>query len=655
MKRTDLHENPAAVMGKLIGRARSAGESAQTRPTGILHLGDGDAVWDRPDGSWQSVKELPSAIDVEKLLTEGLSTASKKTTVSTSPAPASAEGFPEGGYWTQTQSASDSTVIGLWQVVDGAWSQLDLAGQALNAFPYADIGLLNVAVLSAEIITSGYFRTAETGKRTEVDSLGIRAYDPNGQNTVNLNGFDNLLTGGIRTAASGRRTEMLNTIWGGMWSGLRLFQEETGRPCEVKTVPHTWRDYPPGALYLTSSADMVSRGELVVARDRFNLNFEDQVTGVQTRYLEVTRSGGTAIRSIPTTTTTGVKSELALGNDSFNLNMTDLSTGVQTRYIEVARGGASRFKGPDGSGLEVSTTGVIRLESKSDPTNSGSTGLLLRSSNSVIIISDGVNRSGFFSPASAMSFTARQSSGYTFDLVGDDKNYIYPSAMKLDGNGLTLSGSRVVPSPLITTGSINDIRKPGRCTIWGGTDTPTGGAGFLEVLDVGVNVIEQRFTSNSATDWREWRRRSTSDTAWTPWVPMTPGSLVTNRFSNIEWDFANGSTNKINFDVGAVPAGMTWDAANRQLVISQGGLYNLSYMVTCSQSGPNEWYARLVVSGVGLTAIQHFGRGTANHSLPYRIAAGGTVAVEVANFSGATVHVIKPTDVTRLDVTYLGP
>lgn len=58
MRRTDLHEDPAKALGKLIGTARGAGESAQTRPTGQLHLGDGDAVWEMPDGSSQSAKRL---------------------------------------------------------------------------------------------------------------------------------------------------------------------------------------------------------------------------------------------------------------------------------------------------------------------------------------------------------------------------------------------------------------------------------------------------------------------------------------------------------------------------------------------------------------------------------------------------------------------
>lgn len=572
MKRTDLHQDPAKSLGKLLKGARGVGEAAHTRPTGTLHLGDGDAVWDTPEGL-RSVKDLPSAIDVEKLLQEGLATESRRTTVSTS-APSVTEGFPAGAWWTQTTSAEDNTVTGVWRLVDGEWVAQDLPSDDLTAFPFADIGLLNVAVLSAQIITSGYFRTAVTGKRIEVDSLGVRAYNASGDNTVNINGSDNLMTGGIRTAASGRRTEILNVIWGGLWSGIRLYPQETTRPVEIKTAPFAWKDYPGGALYLTSAADSVSRGELVVANDRFNLNFEDQ------------------------------------------------STGAQKRYIEVTRGGDANLRADRGAELSGTTRAALRIP----PATGG------------------------YSNEVSVSGTTALIAGETVQVIGRSGIQLLTTAA---GAPVTINGSPVVFAPTQPSGQLSDIRTPGRWEIQH-TNTPSGTWGFLDVVETGDGVVEHRFTSDTQGDWREWRRRSTSTTAWGPWA-LVSGGPVTNRTSFVDWNFSDGQTARINYDLGGTPAGMSWDSNNRQLIVSQAGRYEVSFMATADTAGPNGWFARMQISGTNVAAPQRYGRGTSNHTITRPIAAGGTVSIEIANFSGGALRIIKNADLTLLDVTYVGP
>lgn len=366
MRRTDLHVKSHDTMAKLIRDARAAGESAQTRPTGTLHLGDGDAVWDTPEGL-RSVKDLPSAIDVEKLLQEGLTTESRRTTVSTS-APSVTEGFPAGAWWTQTTSAEDSTVTGVWRLVDGEWVAQDLPSDDLTAYPYADIGLLNVAVLSAQIITSGYFRTAATGKRIEIDSLGVRAYDENGNNTVNLNGFDNLVTGGFRTAVSGVRTEVLNSIWGGYWSGVRLWTSGLPNPAELKTNsgPYQagWKTYGAGSLFLTSArgnADQ-SRSELALAPNMVDINMTDASGSTLKAGLNITPErlmmehfGGTLqLRPnfVGFSSNSG-KSGLQVGDGTLTM--------VTIGDAQIATPGVSLRLGPDGGGLTIYTdSGVIK-------------------------------------------------------------------------------------------------------------------------------------------------------------------------------------------------------------------------------------------------------------------------------------------------------
>lgn len=160
--RNNLHENPGTLLGRLIERANAQATAAHTRPTGVKDLGEtGDVVWTDSAGGEHSLKDLRS--EVEDWIAEGIATESGRNTVSTSPPPASHE-LPEGAWWTQVASADDLTVVGLWQLVDGDWLARSIPDGGLVA-PWADIGLMSVAVLGAQLITAKVLRT-------EVDASG---------------------------------------------------------------------------------------------------------------------------------------------------------------------------------------------------------------------------------------------------------------------------------------------------------------------------------------------------------------------------------------------------------------------------------------------------------------------------------------------------
>lgn len=185
----DLNEPLEDWLGKRLSE-----RATQTSPTGIKDLGSaGDVVWTEPDGATKSVKDM--AAEVADLLEQGLKT--EHNTVSTNP-PSSIEGFHDGEWWTQIQAQDDTTVVGLWKMVAGEWVAQSIPAGGLIA-PYADIGLLSVAMLSAKIITSGFLRTAASGQRVEIDEDGLRAYNADGAETLNFDGADNTLQLGSAT------------------------------------------------------------------------------------------------------------------------------------------------------------------------------------------------------------------------------------------------------------------------------------------------------------------------------------------------------------------------------------------------------------------------------------------------------------------------
>ena len=138
-------------------------------------------------------------------LQKGVSTQGRWNTVSTSPAPSTAAGYPAGAWWTQVKSDSDMTPVALWTVEGGAWVTRPLPSSQVIA-PYLNSGLIDTSMLIAQAIQSGLIRTAADGKRIVITSDGVFGYDEQGNMTIDLDGNVNRLEGEL-TVGGARLTE----------------------------------------------------------------------------------------------------------------------------------------------------------------------------------------------------------------------------------------------------------------------------------------------------------------------------------------------------------------------------------------------------------------------------------------------------------------
>ena len=62
--------------------------------------------------------------------------------------------------------------------------------------------------MTATVLLAGTIRTDWTGNRTEIDNAGMRLFNTAGDQTINLNGTSNLISGTIKTALTGKRWEL---------------------------------------------------------------------------------------------------------------------------------------------------------------------------------------------------------------------------------------------------------------------------------------------------------------------------------------------------------------------------------------------------------------------------------------------------------------
>lgn len=131
---------------------------------------------------------------VVKSLQAGVSTQGRWNTVSTSEPPASADGYPDGAWWTKVASADDMTPQALWTVEDNKWVSKPLpAGQTVA--PYLNTGLISAGTIAAAVIKSDEFWTALSGKRVGFNKDGLHAYEEDGTEVVRINGTDNYISG----------------------------------------------------------------------------------------------------------------------------------------------------------------------------------------------------------------------------------------------------------------------------------------------------------------------------------------------------------------------------------------------------------------------------------------------------------------------------
>lgn len=67
------------------------------------------------------------------------------------------------------------------------------------------VGKLTAGTMSADVVVAGRFATALTGARREMNAVGFQGWDASNNLTISLDGSNNLLTGVLQTALSGRR------------------------------------------------------------------------------------------------------------------------------------------------------------------------------------------------------------------------------------------------------------------------------------------------------------------------------------------------------------------------------------------------------------------------------------------------------------------
>lgn len=67
---------------------------------------------------------------------------------------------------------------------------------------------ITAGTMTADVVISGRYTTALTGARREMNQNGFQAWDAGNNQTINLDGINNLLTGVFQTALSGRRLSL---------------------------------------------------------------------------------------------------------------------------------------------------------------------------------------------------------------------------------------------------------------------------------------------------------------------------------------------------------------------------------------------------------------------------------------------------------------
>lgn len=276
MKRRDLNPSVSQLAARLAA-ARAEATAAATAPAGNKALtGGADITWgqttstDAGDGethgTWTqtgSVRDTANRVSTLESTTarlaEGIATAGRWNTVSTSQPPETTDGYPDGAWWVMVASATDTTATACWQAVGGQWASQPLPASQVVA-PTVNAGLIDVALLAAKLITSDEFWTSTSGGRVGFNAGGFQAYNQYGQQTVRLNGSDNVLIGSLRAG------EACITSWaqGAAYAAGILFG--TYDPSKADSVPRilgSWPDASSGAdLMLASGLHSDAQGVL---------------------------------------------------------------------------------------------------------------------------------------------------------------------------------------------------------------------------------------------------------------------------------------------------------------------------------------------------------------------------------------------------------
>ena len=241
-----------AARGGVPGVMAGGGDVSAPQDTDTGETTPGGGVVGRrgPAASLRDVgRKVEHVESVVKNLQAGVSTQGRWNTVSTSDAPGSADGYPDGAWWTKIASEDSFVPVAVWTVAGGKWETRPLpAGQMVT--PVMNTGLISAGAVAAAIIRSDEFWTALTGRRVGFNRDGFQAYNQWGQQTVRLDGADNVLMGTLRAG------EATITSWaqGAAYAAGVLFGTfDPSKADEVPRILGSWPDKDSGADLILAS------------------------------------------------------------------------------------------------------------------------------------------------------------------------------------------------------------------------------------------------------------------------------------------------------------------------------------------------------------------------------------------------------------------
>ena len=251
-----------AARGGVPGVMAGGGDVSAPQDTDTGETTPGGGVVGRrgPAASLRDVGQRVERVEsVVKNLQAGVSTQGRWNTVSTSDAPSSADGYPEGAWWTKVASEDSLVPVALWTVANGKWETRPLpAGQTVT--PVMNTGLISAGAVAAAIIQSNEFWTALNGQRVGFNRDGFQAYNRWGAQTVRLDGADNVLMGTLRAG------EATITSWAQGASnaaGILFGTYDPSKADEVPRILGSWPDKDSGAdLILASGLNKDAQGVL---------------------------------------------------------------------------------------------------------------------------------------------------------------------------------------------------------------------------------------------------------------------------------------------------------------------------------------------------------------------------------------------------------
>ena len=169
-------------------------ENAAGPETGIPDHVEGRIRFDKKRSLDDIGRKVERVESVVKNLQAGVSTQGRWNTVSTSDAPGSADGYPDGAWWTKIASEDSLAPVALWTVANGRWETRPVPA-GTQIISYTNSGIVDAGLVAAAVIKSDEFWTAMSGARVGFNKDGFQAYDDEGKQTVDIDGDTNRFSG----------------------------------------------------------------------------------------------------------------------------------------------------------------------------------------------------------------------------------------------------------------------------------------------------------------------------------------------------------------------------------------------------------------------------------------------------------------------------